>query len=218
MNIQTEPIRLNNANTLTRRKLRQRARDDHSQDQSDPLKGKNRWQMTYELVQRDAVILSAMNRRVGGNTRWHLGQAGPAVWWKRRFRAAKLSLLPKTPLKPRRASIWDTEFEVAARCRLAAFHLCSRRAPISTSVTRPRSITKNGGTRREGHARRRASEFNFWQSELRAIPSLQRTELTYGFKGRCCMSVEENVVLMLRWFKEVSFPPPELPGSCEETL
>jgi hypothetical protein len=32
------------------------------------------------------------------------------------------------------------------------------------------------------------------------------------------MSVEENVVLMLRWFKEVSFPPPELPGSCEETL
>jgi len=111
-----------------------------------------------------------MNRRVGNDTRRHLEASRPAVWWRRRFRVAKPLLLRKTPLKLPQASIWDTEFEVAARCRLAAFHLCSRRAPISTSVTQPRSITKNGGTRREGHVRRRGSEFNFGQPATRWGP------------------------------------------------
>src|SRR5271154_5671416 len=102
-----------------------------------------------------------MNRRVGNDTRRHLEASRPAVWWRRRFRVAKPLLLRKTPLKLRQASIWDTEFALAAHCRLAETLRSSRRAPISTSVTQPRSITKNGGTRREGHVRRGESEFNF---------------------------------------------------------
>src|SRR5271154_3506623 len=102
-----------------------------------------------------------MNRWAVSNTRRRLAAARPAAWWRRRFRVGKHSLLHKTLLKLPRASIWDAAFALVAHCRLVAIRQCSTKAPISTSVMQPRSITKNGETRREGHARRRGSEFDF---------------------------------------------------------
>src|SRR5271165_5214524 len=102
-----------------------------------------------------------MNRWAVSNTRRRLAAARPAVWWRRRFRVGKPSLLHKTLLKLPRAFIWDTAFALAAHCRLVAIRQCSRRTPISTLVMQPRSTTRNGETRLEGHARRRVLEFNF---------------------------------------------------------